>query len=297
MQRDVVIVPGPASESVAGQIADNLGLAAAEVQSRKFSDGESYVRVLDDLEGKRVVIVQGTHPPQDTHIQQLYQLVDVATSMSARDITCVVPYLAYARQDRRILRGEPVSVSIVLKTLQALGAARLVTIDVHNPAVFGDVDMECVNLSASPCFGEHFSGIGLQDPLVVSPDRGGAGRASAVADCMGAEFGYFEKDKHTDDGVPKYFSGDIRVKDREVIIIDDITSSGSTIRPLLIKLKSEGAGMCYVGITHFFAGDEALARMEGLGAVLVSTDTIVSKRSRISIAPLVSDYITRSICG
>ena len=281
---------------IANELANFTKIPLAEIVYKRFSDGESYTRILTDISGKRTFIVQGSHPPQDSNLQQLYQLVESACNMGASEVNCVVPYLAYARQDRRVLSGEPISVLIILKTLEMLGVKRLMTIEVHNPDVFKYTGMESISISTAFSFGQYFSAMNMKNPLVISPDEGGAKRAFEVSKVVNSEYGYYKKTKESGDVnvKPTFNSQYIDVKNKDIIIIDDITSSGSTILPLIKKVNGEGARRCFVGITHFFANAEVLNKMEELGAIVVSTDSIKTKSSKIHLAPLIGDIIVKN---
>jgi len=125
------ILPGPASVELGNKLAEELGVETVPVEAKSFPDGESYVRISGDLENERVVVVQSTYPPQNTHLVQLLQLLDAARDMKASEVIAVVPYLAYSRQDKRFRPGEAVSVGTIVRLIEATGVNSLFTVDVH----------------------------------------------------------------------------------------------------------------------------------------------------------------------
>ena len=132
----MLLIPGPASLELGGKVARLLGLPVVEVESKSFPDGECYVRLTRDVKGEDVAIIQSTYPPQNTHLIQLFLMVDAAKSFGARRVVAVIPYFAYARQDKVFRFYEPVSVETILKILERLGVETLITVNIHEPKVF-----------------------------------------------------------------------------------------------------------------------------------------------------------------
>ena len=287
------LVIGPSASDLGRRLAAETGYSFTEAELQIFPDGESCCRcALPDGIGS-AVIVQGTQPPQDRHLQQLMQLVDHAAARGASDITCVVPYLAYSRQDRRMKPDDPLSSQAVLRALAALGMTRLVTIDVHNPRIFGYCDSVCTSLSASEPIVDFLSAQGLDRPVLVSPDEGGRERIGRIAARLGWPVRICSKNKDPD-GRTWYEGIEDGLTDCDAVVIDDLCSSGSTLLPLAEQLYRSKVRRILFGITHFFADADALAAKIGGDVRFFSTNSIPSKVSAIDLAPLIADHL-RSI--
>jgi ribose-phosphate pyrophosphokinase len=287
---ELVLCVGTGAEHLRGALERELGVGAAEVECRRFPDGETLVRVHAALEGAAVAIVQGTHPPQDTRLQELYQLVDVAAAGGAARVVCVVPYLAYARQDRRSAPGEAASGAIVLRTLAMLGASELVAVDAHSARLLDEAPLPARSLSAADGIADWIRSLELEQPLVVSPDAGGVERAERVAAALACEPLALAKSKDSSRGT-WYDGGVAEVEGRDVVIVDDLCSSGSTFVPLARHLRACGARRLAYCVTHFFADADALREKVGFPVEIAGTDTIPTRWSRISVAPLVGRWL------
>ena len=290
------LVIGPSTPDLGRRLAAETGYSFTEAELQIFPDGESCCRcALPDGIGS-AVIVQGTQPPQDRHLQQLMQLVDHAAARGASDITCVVPYLAYSRQDRRMKPDDPLSSQAVLRALAALGMTRLVTIDVHNPRIFGYCDSACTSLSASEPIVEFLSAQGLDRPVLVSPDEGGRERIGRIAARLGWPVRICSKNKDPD-GRTWYEGIEDGLTDCDAVVIDDLCSSGSTLLPLAEQLYRSKVRRILFGITHFFADADALAAKIGGDVRFFSTNSIPSKVSTIDLAPLIADHLRSTETG
>ncbi|UQE03634.1 ribose-phosphate diphosphokinase [Bradyrhizobium japonicum] len=286
----VGLLVGSASTALGRELEVALAVPTVYAELRTFPDSEFCVRAPLSRAPETVVIVQGTPPPQDRNLQELYQLVDVAISQRCRNVVCVVPYLAYARQDKRTVPGEPFSARIVLQTLAALGASRLITVEVHNQRIFNDAPIDAASLSVTGLFADSLSRLNLHDPVLISPDEGGTQRLRAIGEILGWPILALRKFKnergHT------WYEGRIpQVKGRSVIVIDDLCSSGSTVIPLARHLFECGVGDIHYGVVHFFANPQAILDKIGQPIEIFATDSIPNPTARISLAPVVADFI------
>jgi len=290
-----VLCTGPSSVHLGCELTDLTGLESAEVSCRVFPDHETCVRVKGSLNGRVVVVLQGTHPPQDRHLQQLYQLVEVAASQGAARIVCLVPYLAYSRQDHRSNAGEPLSGVIVLRTLAMLGADTVVTIDIHNPKMLDGAPLSVVNLFAHDLMAERLRRDGLVNPVLVSPDEGGRSRVEAISGLLGWPLIVCQKQKD-ETGFTWYGqqSAPLDVEGRDVAVLDDLCSSGSTLTPLVRYLKEHHANCIYYAVTHFFADGSKLESTLGVPITILGTNTIPSPWGRLSVAPLLAQWLRDS---
>lgn len=282
------IILGPASKELGMQVAQFLKVKAIPVALKIFPDGEQYVRLEDTVEGEETVIVQTTSPPQDSRLIQLAFMADAAKRGKAKKVTAVVPYLAYARQDRVFLEGEAVSIEAVAKMLKAAGIDALVTVNVHHEEVLAKFPFEARNLSAISLLAEYFKDKGLERAFALAPDKGATYMAEKAKEILGGEWGYLEKYRDRYTGQVNIEKGEFEVKDKTVIIFDDIISTGGTIIAAIKVLKEIGAGKVYVACVHpLLIGDAEKRILETGAEEIVGTDSISSRVSKVSLAPLI----------
>ncbi len=250
------------------------------VEYKSFPDGESYLRV-EDVQGE-VVIIQSI--VNDRDFVSLLQLVDACQSR-ADSVRVVIPYLGYARQDREFKMGEPVTVRAIARTIDV---DRVFTVNVHNPESLEYFPCPARDLEAAPLLGEYFKKLGLSEPVVVSPDRGAVEMAARAAEAMDADYDYLEKTRHSGEEVtvkPK----ELEVKGRDVVILDDIISTGGTIAGAARILQGQGARRVFVGCVHPVLARNALIRLFNAGiADIVASDTIERGVSRVTVSPLLA---------
>jgi len=257
-----------------------LGGRVLDVEIKRFPDGEKYVRVLDSAE--EVTLVQSTFRPQDEHLVEMILLADALRERGVRKLRAVVPYLAFSRQDRVTKEGEPVSVRAVMKTL-ALYYDELYVFDLHNPETLKFFPGKAVNLSPARAIAEYF-GEKLGEGVVLAPDKGARERAKAVAEKLGLEYSHFEKKRISPTEV-EMRPVDIDVKGKNVLIVDDIISTGGTMIRAANLLREMGAGKVFVAATHGVFAEGAIERVSKAVDELAVTNTIPTPVSRISIVP------------
>jgi len=290
------VLLGPASVDLGERLAAQLEAEAVPIESKAFPDGESYIRIAGDIEGEKVVVVQSTYPPQDTHLIQLLQILDTARDLNASKIIAVVPYLAYSRQDKRFRPGEAVTVGTVVKMIETAGANSLTSVDLHSDKILDLFKVEARNVSAMPAIGEYFSQLKLKDPHVFAPDRGALDRAKTVASRMGAEFSYFEKQRDRVTGTVRTEAKNVQVEGRDAIIVDDIISTGSTIANAASILREQGAKQIYVACTHPLLLDGAKQKILAAGAKeIIGTDCVASDVSRVSVAAVIAESLRKAL--
>jgi ribose-phosphate pyrophosphokinase len=281
---------GSAGRDLGCALGRATGLPVTHVATRVFPDGEVCVDVPAGAAAGTVVIVQGTHAPQDRHLQELYQLVEVAGHLGAERAICVVPYLAYGRQDRRTAPGQPLSAAIVLRTLGLLGAERLVTVDPHSAAQVAAAPFPVASLFADRLVARWIGERALARPLLVAPDAGRRAYVERVAAACGAPALGLEK-RRGPDGAISYTGLDGSAAGRDVVVLDDLCTSGSTLVPLARRLLAEGAASLTLVVTHLFPGAADLPARIGGPVRLVSTDTVPGGAARISVAPLLACWL------
>lgn len=290
-----ILCVAPGAEHLAAGLTQETGIPLASVSWRRFPDGEICARVETTLTDRDVFIVQGTHQNQCLRLEELYQLVDVAASQGARRICCVVPYLAFSRQDRRMHVGEPLSGLIVLRTLAMLGAQSCATIDVHSAELFEHAPLPCTSLSSASVFADWLLRHEFRDPLLISPDAGGLQRIQALSALTNFAAAACSKYKDTD-GYTWYAEEDLDVQGRDIIVMDDICSSGSTIIPLMQLLRGKGARRLCYAVTHFSANGDLLLAKVGFSIHIIASESIPSPQACVPITPLICEWIreTRS---
>jgi len=288
------IVLGPASVELGKKVAQELGADAISVEAKSFPDGESYIRIVDDISGERVIVAQSTYSPQDKHLMQLLLLLDAARDLKASEIIAVVPYFAYSRQDKRFRLGEAVSVETVVKLIEAAGADSFVTVDVHTEKILNLFKIRAMNVSAMATIGKYFSRFKLKEPYVLAPDEGSVDRARTVAGQLAAEYSFFQKQRDRVTGTIKTEARDVDIKDRDVVIVDDIISTGLTIANVASILREQGARTIYVACTHPLLLPGAKEKIFAAGASeIVGTDCIQSDVSRISVASVIAESLRK----
>lgn len=284
------------NDGLAQKIADKLGVPLGNVELRTFSDGEQYVRFQENLRGKHVFLVQSTNAPAENWVRLLLA-IDAARGASASEITAVVPYYGYARQDRKARSREPISARVFAMTLESLGAARLVTMDLHADAIVGFFRNTIVdNLYARrvfiPHLKEQFKDILEKDDLiVVSPDAGGVARAQSYAKRLmkRADLAIIHKEREVPNQVARMkLVGD--VKDKIALIPDDIATTCGTLVKAAEMLIQDGAREVYACVTHgVLSGDANAVLDQSPIKKLFTTDTISTDRtvsSKVEIVPV-----------
>lgn len=287
----LIIVPGPASVKMGEKIAEILNLETINVEFKVFPDGESYLRLKRDIKGEKAIIVQSTYPPQDTHLFQLYLLIDTVLRQGVKEVTVTVPYLAYSRQDKIFRPNEVVSVVTILRILEKLGVARLITVNIHESKVFQNVSFSCINLSATRILAEYFKS--LNDVVAFAPDVKAKRMAEEASQVLGGPYGWFRKERDRVTGeITMNQDGDVEVKNREVVLFDDIISTGATTAKAVKILKDRGASHVYAACIHALLREDAYKKIIESGAeVVVATDTTPSEVSKVSVVPLIAQTL------
>jgi len=283
-----MIAPGPASEELGRKIAKISNKKLCEIEHKLFPDGESYIRFKTDIRNEEIIIIQGTHPPQDRHIIQLMLLVDAAREQGAKHVKVVAPYLAYSRQDRKFLEGEAVSIDTILKTLKTLGVNELYTVNIHSIPVLERSPIPIKNIDAMGLLASYLLQIGVEKPLVVSPGKKGESMASGVAEVLETDFSPAISRRDP-------VSGEVEVmveanpKGREVVFVDDIISTGGTAVNTVKKLREMGAKRIIVSCVHgLFIGDADRKIMEAGASLILSTDTVPNNYATATVAGLIA---------
>jgi ribose-phosphate pyrophosphokinase len=289
----MIVIPGPSSLGLGWRIAEALGVEPQAVEHRVFPDGESYIKLTKSVVGEKVVIVQTTAPSPDSKLMQLLLMARTAKDYGAKGIVAVVPYLAYARQDRRFLEMEALSLDIIFSLLEASGVTDLVVVNIHNEASIRAVEanhkIKVHNVSAVPLLAEYLKKHGFDKAYSISPDKGAIYIAKAASEVLGDGYNFFEKTRDRKTGEITMVAKDLNISGHRAVVFDDMISSGGTMAKAVEALKAQGAERVAAACTHvlYMPGAEEKIRTAGADPIL-ATDTIESPFSRVSVAGLIA---------
>ena len=285
-----MILPGANSQALSARLAESAGRSLARVSYDRFPDGELSVRAPALADGVAEAVVVAATVSSDAHLE-LLQLQDAAREAGADRVTTVIPYLGYARQDEAFKPGQAVSVRAVARALST-GADRVVLVTPHEPDVGEFFDAPTETVDAAPRLAAPLPD-GLSDPVFVAPDEGAVDLAETVRDAYGAgEADFFEKERDYDTGEVTVSPGNAAVADRDVVLVDDIVATGSTMSEAIDALHGRGASRAFVTCVHPLLVGNARTRLEAAGvAGIWGTDTLERDVSAVSVAPLVADAL------
>jgi ribose-phosphate pyrophosphokinase len=280
---EISVVAGPASSDLANNIAMRLEAQLTIASLRIFSDGESSIKL--GKVGKNCVIVQSTHPPTDTHLIQLLMMAKKCTDNGAQHMCAVVPYLCYARQDRVFLEGEVVSIDLVAKLFKTVGVKHIITVDIHSQRAMSYFT-SIQNVSSVPLLADYASKMKLHDPIAVSPDAGGANRAMEFARHLDIDVLALKKYRDRATGeVTVDEKLDMDISKRDVIVIDDIISSGGSIIKAAEVLHKKGVGRIFAMCAHALLIREAAQKIKSAGVQdIISTNSVPGEYSKVELS-------------
>ena len=291
---------GSSNPELARGIANYLNTDLSAISLKRFKDDEISVKLKDNVRGQDVYIVQSTCNPANDHIMELLLIIDAALRASADRISVVMPYFGYARQDRKVEPRVPISAKVVANIIEAAGADRIITMDLHADQIQGFFDIPVDNMFASPIAIDYLRAIRIGNLTVVSPDAGGVERARFLARSLNAGLAIIDK-RRPEANVSEVMNIIGDVKDKNCILIDDMVDTGGSISKACIALKEGGALDVYSLFTHAVLTGDALAKMDAAGfKEIITTNTIPIKEevrvpnlTVLSIAPLLGEAIRR----
>lgn len=290
----MIIIPGPASQELGEKVAQLTNSRTVTVSLKTFPDGESKIRLADEIRSEEAVIIQSTGPPQDTHLMQLFLMVDAARGLGAKKIVTIVPYLAYARQDKRFLPGEAVSIETVIKLLEASGANRFLTVNTHEESVLKKFSVPAENLSAIDLLAEYLCNKGFEGAFSLAPDEGSLELAQEAEKVLNGGSGWLKKERNLYTGEISVEAKKFNVEGKNVIIFDDIISTGETIAAATKIVKKQGARKVYAACVHPLLIGEAQNKIMRSGAEgIIGTDCVSSPVSVVSVAPLIAYALSK----
>ncbi len=296
------ILSGTSNLKLSKEISKLLKLKLVNTNIKRFSDGEIYIEINENIRGNSVFVIQSTSNPANDNLMELLLCIDALRRSSAKNITAVIPYYGYARQDRKVVPRTSISAKVVANLITNAGASRVVTVDLHAGQIQGFFDMPVDNLFTTPLFARYIKKRLKNKKLIcVSPDVGGVQRTRGLATKIKADLAIIDK-RRPKPGKSQVMNIIGNVKGKTCIIVDDIIDSGGTIINAVDALKKNGATEVYVFITHaVLSGDAANKIKKSKIKKLVITDTIdnyqkIKNNNKIevlSISSLMAEAIKR----
>ncbi|MCK9268010.1 MAG: ribose-phosphate pyrophosphokinase [Alkaliphilus sp.] len=297
---EVKLFTGNANIALAQNISDAIGIPLGKAKVSTFCDGEISVNIEESVRGKDVFVVQPTCPPANDNLMELLILIDAFRRASAGRVTAVIPYYGYARQDRKAKARDPITAKLVADILTSAGADRILTMDLHATQIQGFFNIPVDHLLGVPILARYFIKKYMENIVVVSPDLGSVTRARNFANLLDTSIAIIDKRRpHTNEAEVMNIIGDI--KDKNVILIDDIVDTAGTMVQGANALKELGARDVYACCTHPVLSGPAIKRIQNsVIKELVVTDTIplskgkmISKIKVMSVAPIFAEAIRR----
>jgi ribose-phosphate pyrophosphokinase len=298
-----IVIVGPASQGLAVKTAQLLKAKTYTTESKVFPDGEVYLRIEcekdEDLKDKDVIIIQttgaGPNSSQNQRIMELIMMISAAKRAQAAKIRVVVPYFAYSRQDKAFRPGESVFAEELCRWIEAAGATEFYSIDIHAPSIYNVFSIPAFNLDPMAVLADEIKKRGITDPVVVCPDKGAYERSRAFAKCMGetTPVEQFQKKRDVKTGEIT-MDGELHVKDKDVIIADDIIATGGTMALAIEIAKKTGAKSVYAVGTHPLLIKNAVFKLLSSGTdVIIGTDTLDSPSMQASMASVIANGLKK----
>ena len=282
------ILGGTSARTIAEDISKELQQPLIEVTYKRFPDDEFYVRILDDVKGEDVLIVQTTYP--DTKIVELLLMQDAVYEAGANEITVALPYFGYSRQDKKFENGEPISARAIAEHI-SLHADYVITVDPHKEHLLDFFNVPAYSCSAVVEIAKYRKEKDVD--FVLAPDKGANKRAQQAAGIIGCEYDYMEKTR-IDGTTIKIKPKNLDAKNKNVAIIDDIISTGGTMAKSIRELKKQGAKKVSVACTHGLFVGGAKEKLLSAGCdEIISTDTIEDEFSKVKTAPCIAEMFLK----
>lgn len=289
---------GNANPELAQEMADHLGIPLGKAFVGQFNNGETQVIIDESVRGKEIFVVQPTSNPANEHVMELLIMVDAFRRASARHVTAIIPYYAYARQDRKTRGREPISAKLMANLLTTAGVSRVITMDLHAGQIQGFFDIPVDHMPGVPILAEYIASKNLQNIVVVSPDLGGVTRARQLADRLGAPIAIIEK-RRPAPGVAEVMNTIGSVEGKTAIIADDMVDTAGSLVEGAKALEKLGAKEVYACCTHPVLSHPAVERINNsnikelivTNTIKLSPDKCSPKIKVLSVAKLLSGVI------
>ena len=285
------VIAGKSSEDLAKKLSEKLDAKLVRADVRIFPDGEGKITLDGKLPKNKTIVVHSIYPPVDTNLIQALSLVSKAKEASD-DVITVIPYMGYARQDREFLPGEVVTMKVLGKLFKGVGASRLIVVDIHSMIGLKHFKIKSKNVSAIPDLVEYFKKIRMKEPLVVSPDQGGKERAMEFAKHFGSDYIALTKHRDRKTGKVQIKASEYEVEGRDLILVDDMISTGGSIVKATEFLKKQKCRRVFVACTHALLMNEAEKKIKKAGVTrIISANTIPGRTSIVDVSNTIAKAI------
>jgi len=288
----ISVISGKSSEDLARKLSRKIKANLVKSEVRIFPDGESKITLSGNISKRKSIVVQSIYPPVDTNLVQALSLISKAKEISS-EVIAVIPYMGYARQDREFLPGEIVTMKVLANLFKGVGASKIIAVDIHSKMGLKHFTIKSKNVTAIPDLVKYFKKLSLKNPLVVSPDQGGKNRAKEFAEKFESEYISLEKkrDRKTGKVQIKTKNSDT-VVGRDLILVDDMISTGGSIIKATQFLKKQKCKRVYVACTHALLINDAEKKIKKAGVTsIVSTNTIPGKTSVVDVSNTIAKAI------
>lgn len=293
------VFSGSSNRLLAERIAASIGIPLGRCTVSAFPDGETFVKIDENVRGEDVFVVQSTSPPSNHHLMEMFIMMDAVRRASASRITAVLPFYGYARQDRKDQPRVPITAKLVANLLVAAGANRVLTMDLHAQQIQGFFDIPVDHLYAAPVMYDYLKKKSLPDLVVVSPDVGGLKMAHAYSQVMGAGLAIVAKRRKSATEIESMtVIGEIRGK--TILMVDDLTETAGTLTAASALLKKKGAKKIFACVSHAILNDLGIKRLRNSDIdELITTDTVLRPAidgvniTTLSVAGLLGEAIKR----
>ena len=298
---NIKIFACPTAENFTKEICDELGIESGKINFQKFKNDNNFVQILETVRQKDVYIVQTNTPPVNERIMELLITIDAAKRASAKNINVVLPYFPYSRSDKKDQPRVPITAKLIAEILEAAGATRVITCDLHNPAIQAYFNINCDRLTGEYLLEEYFKSKKLEDMVIVATDAGSSKKAYKYSEYFNCPIALVDKRREGNDdrAIASTIIGN--VKDKNAIIFDDeVDTAGSMMETVKVLQKFDVKNI-YAGCTHGILSGSAIERIQNSGIKeMVITNTIplpkekqIDKIKVLSIAPLFAETIKR----
>ena len=288
----LTVISGKSSENLAKELSKKIKANFVKSEIKVFPDGESKITLIGKISKKKSIVLQSISPPVDTNLVQILSLITKAKENSS-EVIVVIPYMGYARQDREFLPGEIVTMKVLGKLFKSAGVSKIIVVDIHSSIGLKYFSIKTKNVTAIPDLVRYFKKLSLKNPLVVSPDQGGKERAKEFAKEFNSDYIALEKTRDRKTGKVKIKTKNLEeVKNRDLILVDDIISTGGSIIKATQFLKKQKCKRIYVACTHALLMNDAEKKIKKAGVTsIISTNTIPGKTSKVDISKTIAKAI------
>jgi len=285
------VIGGGASKDLAKRLARKLKAVYIQTETKIFPDGESKVTLGKIPKKSVILVVQSTYPPVDTNLLQALSIISQVRKISSRTFA-IIPYMGYARQDKQFLSGEVITMSVVAKMLQSAGAKKVIVVDIHSNTALNHFNIPTENISAVPELANYFKKLNLKNPLVVSPDVGGSSRSKKFASLLKTDFIVLKKHRDRKTGRVSIQTAKVDVQGKDLILVDDIISTGGSIIKAAQFLKKQKCKRVFVACTHGLLVEDAEKKIRKAGVSrIISTNTIPGNTSKVDVSGILAKSV------